>query len=175
MFNHSPLVTAPHFISSHLQLPHRPFPRSIAATATAMAAAASCSHPPFSPAASLHHRPHGARRCGFSPLPWPPPPPPRSSSRRWPRATTTTACTTRARTRRCGAATGSPSAWPSRAATPSSPAACSSPPATAASGSPTARRSRSSAPRSTRFRCSPSTPPPSTRWVTFLAAAVASH
>ena len=85
MFNHSPLVTAPHFISSHLQLPHRPFPRAIAATATAMAAAASCSHPPFSPAASLHHRPHGARRCGFSPLPWPPPPPPRALLWRRPR------------------------------------------------------------------------------------------
>ncbi|PUZ75535.1 hypothetical protein GQ55_1G180300 [Panicum hallii var. hallii] len=53
-----------------------------------MAAAASCSHPPFSPAASLHHQPHHVRRCGatprFSPLP-PPPPPPRALLRRRPR------------------------------------------------------------------------------------------
>ncbi|CAL4969388.1 unnamed protein product [Urochloa decumbens] len=56
----------------------------------AMAAAASCSHPPFSPAGSLGHRHHGAGPCGasarFSPLPsTPPPPPPRALLWRRPR------------------------------------------------------------------------------------------
>ncbi|KAG2658427.1 probable sodium/metabolite cotransporter BASS3, chloroplastic [Panicum virgatum] len=50
-----------------------------------MAAAASCSRPPFSPAASLHHQPHDSRRCGFSPLPSPPPPPQRALLWRRPR------------------------------------------------------------------------------------------
>ncbi|RLN09438.1 hypothetical protein C2845_PM11G03270 [Panicum miliaceum] len=61
-----------------------------------MAAAASCSHPPFSPAASLHHKSHGARRCGvsprFSPLPSPPPLPRALLWRRPRRLAPTTFC-----------------------------------------------------------------------------------